>query len=1180
MKDKIKSLFISLHTWQIFLFSVISAVLITDLVTALVSLWIWHEINTNLILLGTINATLVPLIILPIVIRSLRRVVMLEEQNGSHVEIISQFESQRRIEDAVQRRADEMTLLYNLNVSLASGKNLYDTLLALQAEIIKFIQADAFYVAFYDEKTDIVKYPILFNEGNPLPEESRLLHEWPGLTGAVIFSGKTLYLADMHDPDVVETYHPHDTVGLILRTFLGIPLQVDGKFLGMLSLQSKVVDAYTADQIQLMENIAIQAAIAINKANLLDQVKQELVERKNAEAQIREREAILEATTFAAEQFLKSPDWRSNMDIVLERLGKTLNATHAYLFEDHLNAEGEFVTSMRYEWTAPGYPSDLDSPYFQSASIHREGYEEQVEALMRGDVRVGNSSTFNPIEKENMQELGVKSILEVPITVTEKIWGAIGFDDFEQERSWSNGEVDALKIAAGILSAAIQRENAESAVHESELIYRQAIEAADAVPYYLDYKSNSYLFIGEDIRAMVGYSSEEMSPQTWLDIVQETVLLGEAEGLSVAEAIHFVREGKLKAWKCDQKIIRRDGQVRWVTDRSIELLDEKNISYGSIGILQDITDRKLTEASLRQREAILEAVTFAAEQFLKTSDWRANIINVLERLGKAIGSTHAYLFEHHIEADGIEYASLRYEWTAPDYPSDLDNPLLQNAHIVREGVDSTDDRLRKGEAFVGNAANFPEVERERLNELGVKALVEVPLFVNGVWWGTIGFDDMAIERNWSPAEVDALKVAAGILSAASQRQKADSAVRESEQIYRQAIESAGAVPYYRDYRENRYKFMGSEIEKMIGYKPEEVTFDLLLNITKENILLGEGEGLQIDEAVARSRTGASKIWKSDMRVIARNGEEHWITDSAVGLFDDSDLSYASVGILQDITDRKQTEANLRKRESILEAMTFAAEQFLKAADWREKIDVVLERLGWEFNASHAYLFEKYVTSEGVTLTSMTHEWTAPGCTSDLGNAKFINMPPAPMGIDRMYDTLNRGEPLIAGGSYFTVEERKYMDSINVKAMLEMRVSVNGIHWGTLGFDEVTYEREWTAMEVDVLKVAVNVLGAAIKRQLDEAALQKELEDRKRTEQALRFSEEKFAKAFQSTQVMMTIEGTDHLFIDANRAFINGFGFDLDQVIGHNSSDLNMFYDPAEARRLRHESQTLGVFMDF
>jgi len=1184
MKDKIKSLFRSFHTWQLFLFSVIGAVLITDLVTALVSLRIWHEINVNLILLGTINATLVPLIILPIVIRSLRRVVTLEEQNRSHVEMISQLESQHQMQAAVQRRANEMALLYRLGVSLASGKNLYDTLLALQTEIIKFIQADAFYVAFYDEKTDIVKYPILFNEGKPLPEESRLLHEWPGLTGAVIFSGKTLYLADMHDPDVVETYHPHDTVGLVLRTFLGIPLRVDGRFLGMLSVQSKVVDAYTADQIQLMESIAIQAAIAIDKANLLDRVNQELAERKHAEAQIHEREAILEATTFAAEQFLKSPDWRSNMDIVLERLGKTLKATHAYIFEDHLNSQGEPVTSMRYEWTASGYPSDLDSLYFQNAPIHKEGYEDQVAALMRGDVRVGNSSTFTPIEKENMHEFGVKSILEVPIIVNESIWGAIGFDDFEQKRSWSNGEVDSLKIAAGILSAAIQREKAESAVRKSERIYRQAIEAAGAVPYYQDHKINNYQFIGQGIQKITGYSPDEMSLSLWSSILQEEELVGELAGLDVDETARRVRNGELSYWRCDVRILTKDGQSKWITDSAIELFDESGISYGSIGIMQDITERKFTEANLRQREAILQAVTFAAEQFLKTSDWRTNINKVLERLGKSMGATHAYLFEHHIELDGIEYASLRYEWTAPGYPSDLDNPLLQNAHIVREGVDSTDDRLRKGEAFVGNAANFPEVERERLNELGVKALVEVPLFVNGVWWGTIGFDDMAIERNWSPAEVDALKIAAEILSAAIQRQKADSTVRESERIYRQAIEAAGAVPYYQDYKFDTYQFMGQGIQKITGYAPDEMSASLWNSIVQEHEMIGDLAGLDIDidEAARRVRLGEFDYWKCDYRIQARDGQSKWIADSAIELFDDSGVSYASIGIMQDITERKQIEANLRQREAILEAITFSAEQFLNASNWRERIDIVLEKLGREFNASHAYLFEKYEDLHGELLSSMTYEWTAPGCTSDLGDPEYQDHPVNPSGVlKRVYDILDRGEPLVGSTSFFNQAERKYyMETINIKALLEMRIVVDGNQWGTIGFDDIVSEREWTPMEVDVIKVAANVLGAAIKRQMDEAALQKELDERKRAEQALRFSEEKFSKAFQSTQVMMTIEGTDHLFIDANRAFIDGFGFEMDQVIGHSASDLNMFYDPEDARRLRQVFQEKGFLKDF
>jgi signal transduction histidine kinase len=41
-----------------------------------------------------------------------------------------------------------------------------------------------------------------------------------------------------------------------------------------------------------------------------------------------------------------------------------------------------------------------------------------------------------------------------------------------------------------------------------------------------------------------------------------------------------------------------------------------------------------------------------------------------------------------------------------------------------------------------------------------------------------------------------------------------------------------------------------------------------------------------------------------------------------------------------------------------------------------------------------------------------------------------------------------------------------------------------------------YEREWTSMEVDVIRIAAGVLGAAIKRQADEAALQKELNERR------------------------------------------------------------------------------------
>ena len=290
---------------------------------------------------------------------------------------------------------EELAFLYQLGLALSSGRNLFSTLLTLQTTILKLIPADAMFIAIHDKSTDIVEYPIYFEVGSPGSQPSRRLGERPGLTGAVIYSGKTLYLPDMNTDEVIRIYAPvDDDRNFVIRTFLGIPLTVNDAVFGVLSVQSAQENAYSADQIQFMENVAIQAALAIDKSRLLDQLKRELKERRMIEIDLRQRESILEAVTFAAEQFLKTSDWRHRIDQVLAQLGTTIHVTHAYLFEDHISSAGEPETSMRYEWTAPGYASDLDNPEFQNSKIYEHGYEDLIEAMSRGDVRARNISTF------------------------------------------------------------------------------------------------------------------------------------------------------------------------------------------------------------------------------------------------------------------------------------------------------------------------------------------------------------------------------------------------------------------------------------------------------------------------------------------------------------------------------------------------------------------------------------------------------------------------------------------------------------------------------------------------------------------------------------------------------------------------------------------------------------------
>ncbi|HEU5103898.1 MAG TPA: GAF domain-containing protein, partial [Roseiflexaceae bacterium] len=187
-----------------------------------------------------------------------------------------------------------------------------------------------------------------------------------------------------------------------------------------------------------------------------------------------QRDAILQAVAFAAERFLMTPDWRTHIDAVLERLGQQTNSSHAYMFENAREPDGILVTSMRYEWAAPGIAPDIDNPMFQKAPVYHSDFMRWAETLGSGQLFQGNLNTFLPNEAAVLVPRGIKSLLEVPIVVDGVWWGLVGFDDYKVVREWSQAETEALKIAAGIISAAIQRQRTDHALRESERLYRAA----------------------------------------------------------------------------------------------------------------------------------------------------------------------------------------------------------------------------------------------------------------------------------------------------------------------------------------------------------------------------------------------------------------------------------------------------------------------------------------------------------------------------------------------------------------------------------------------------------------------------------------------------------------------------------------------------------------------------------
>jgi PAS domain S-box-containing protein len=81
------------------------------------------------------------------------------------------------------------------------------------------------------------------------------------------------------------------------------------------------------------------------------------------------------------------------------------------------------------------------------------------------------------------------------------------------------------------------------------------------------------------------------------------------------------------------------------------------------------------------------------------------------------------------------------------------------------------------------------------------------------------------------------------------------------------------------------------------------------------------------------------------------------------------------------------------------------------------------------------------------------------------------------------------------------------------------------------------------------------------------AMVKDITESKQAEKELRESQEMFSKAFQVGPAGMTITRiSDGKFINANESFCKMFEFDLNEVIGHSSTELNM-WSPEERKKL-------------
>jgi two-component system cell cycle sensor histidine kinase/response regulator CckA len=187
-------------------------------------------------------------------------------------------------------------------------------------------------------------------------------------------------------------------------------------------------------------------------------------------------------------------------------------------------------------------------------------------------------------------------------------------------------------------------------------------------------------------------------------------------------------------------------------------------------IFADVTERKRAELALVRRDALLEALSYAADRFLQAANWEQEMPGVLAHLGEAAQVSRVYLFQNTFDAHGGVRTSQRFEWCAPGVAPQIDELALQNAAYEAMGFARWPELLSRGELIRGHVRDLPESERALLGAQNVLSLVEVPIHVDGSWWGFAGFEHCDQEYEWSDAEIESLRAAGNVFSAAVKSQ--------------------------------------------------------------------------------------------------------------------------------------------------------------------------------------------------------------------------------------------------------------------------------------------------------------------------------------------------------------------------------------------------------------------------
>ena len=498
-----------------------------------------------------------------------------------------------------------------------------------------------------------------------------------GLVGWVAKNRQPLYVADVQtDPRWIK-------MGPELRSVLWTPVEFENRLLGVLTVASMEVNAFSKQDEQLLDLFANQISISMENARLFDVLRDELLERRQVEQSLRESEqrfrnlfensplAIWEEDFSEVKTLLEDlkREGVADLDAYLGehpeviseclRLVKVLDVNQAALKLYEARNKLELLGNLDKTFPTDSLP----------------GFKNELLLIAKGTLEYQSESTVYSL-------LGNRRIVSLN-------WAVVPGN----EQSYSKVLVSLIDVT--------ERKQAEEKLRQSEKRFRALIENSSEEVSLLA-ADGSLLYESPSVNPTLGYAPGEFLGQNLFQLVHP-------DDIERVQTLFTGLAQKPGSNLRDQFRLRHNsGEWRWVEAVGANLLNEPAVQAIVVNY-HDITERREAEEKLRDSEEKLRNIIKHSSSMFYTHT-PDHVLTYVSPQSREILDCEP------------EEAQIRWQEFLSDNPAN------------RQGVETTERAIRTRE-------RQPTYELELVTRLGRKIWVQVdesPVVSNGKTIAVVG----------------------------------------------------------------------------------------------------------------------------------------------------------------------------------------------------------------------------------------------------------------------------------------------------------------------------------------------------------------------------------------------------------------------------------------------------------